>query len=83
MFKKYDDDRDGYITLSFEEFLTGRFDFCFYCSVLIGLSRDIEAAMSTFSRRSALFRGDLLPDRGKHAQRHIAPFLTLRFIHLG
>lgn len=23
VFKKYDDDRDGYITLSFEEFLTG------------------------------------------------------------
>lgn len=25
VFKKYDDDRDGYITLSFEEFLTGKF----------------------------------------------------------
>lgn len=25
VFKKYDDDRDGYITLSFEEFLTGEF----------------------------------------------------------
>lgn len=25
VFKKYDDDRDGYITLSFEEFLTGTF----------------------------------------------------------
>lgn len=24
VFKKYDEDRDGYITLSFEEFLTGR-----------------------------------------------------------
>lgn len=24
VFKRYDDDRDGYITLSFEEFLTGR-----------------------------------------------------------
>ena len=24
VFKKYDDDRDGYITLSFEEFLTGK-----------------------------------------------------------
>lgn len=24
VFKKYDDDRDGYITVSFEEFLTGR-----------------------------------------------------------
>ncbi len=23
VFKRYDDDRDGYITLSFEEFLTG------------------------------------------------------------
>lgn len=23
VFKKYDEDRDGYITLSFEEFLTG------------------------------------------------------------
>ena len=28
VFKKYDDDRDGYITLSFEEFLTGEFLFC-------------------------------------------------------
>ena len=27
VFKKYDDDRDGYITLSFEEFLTGMFDY--------------------------------------------------------
>ena len=26
VFKGYDDDRDGYITLSFEEFLTGEFD---------------------------------------------------------
>lgn len=25
IFKRYDDDRDGYITLSFEEFLTGTF----------------------------------------------------------
>lgn len=25
VFKRYDDDRDGYITLSFEEFLTGKF----------------------------------------------------------
>lgn len=25
VFKRYDDDRDGFITLSFEEFLTGRF----------------------------------------------------------
>ena len=25
VFKKYDDDRDGFITLSFEEFLTGEF----------------------------------------------------------
>ena len=24
VFKRYDDDRDGYITLSFEEFLTGK-----------------------------------------------------------
>lgn len=24
IFKRYDDDRDGYITLSFEEFLTGK-----------------------------------------------------------
>ena len=27
VFKKYDDDRDGFITLSFEEFLTGAFYF--------------------------------------------------------
>lgn len=27
VFKKYDEDRDGYITLSFEEFLTGEFFF--------------------------------------------------------
>lgn len=25
VFKKYDEDRDGYITLSFEQFLTGEF----------------------------------------------------------
>ena len=25
VFKRYDEDRDGYITLSFEEFLTGEF----------------------------------------------------------
>lgn len=29
VFKRYDDDRDGYITLSFEEFLTGEFSFFF------------------------------------------------------
>ena len=28
VFKKYDTDRDGFITLSFEEFLTGE---CFFC----------------------------------------------------
>ncbi len=27
VFKRYDDDRDGYITLSFEEFLTGKWHF--------------------------------------------------------
>ena len=26
VFKRYDEDRDGYITLSFEEFLTGESD---------------------------------------------------------
>lgn len=30
VFKRYDDDRDGYITLSFEEFLTGRSTFFFF-----------------------------------------------------
>ena len=30
VFKKYDDDRDGYITLSFEEFLTGEFPWFFF-----------------------------------------------------
>lgn len=25
VFKRFDDDRDGYVTLSFEEFLTGKF----------------------------------------------------------
>lgn len=29
VFKKYDEDRDGYITLSFEEFLTGELFFLF------------------------------------------------------
>jgi Ca2+-binding EF-hand superfamily protein len=29
VFKRYDDDRDGYITVSFEEFLTGKLDFSF------------------------------------------------------
>lgn len=28
VFKRYDDDRDGYITLSFEEFLTGKQTHC-------------------------------------------------------
>jgi len=28
VFKRYDDDRDGYITVSFEEFLTGELTFC-------------------------------------------------------
>lgn len=28
VFKRYDDDRDGYITVSFEEFLTGQFVRC-------------------------------------------------------
>lgn len=28
VFKRYDDDRDGYITLSFEEFLTGEWTHC-------------------------------------------------------
>ena len=29
VFKKYDEDRDGYITLSFEEFLTGELSLVF------------------------------------------------------
>lgn len=33
VFKKYDDDRDGYITLSFEEFLTGEV-FLFYAAAM-------------------------------------------------
>lgn len=28
VFKKYDEDRDGYITMSFEEFLTGEWSRC-------------------------------------------------------
>ena len=39
VFKRYDDDRDGYITLSFEEFLTGM-NFalcCFYRGYLLTL----------------------------------------------
>ena len=35
VFKRYDDDRDGYITLSFEEFLTGEFTFL-VCGVEMG-----------------------------------------------
>ncbi len=81
VFKKYDDDRDGYITLSFEEFLTGRFDFYLRCHVLIGLPRDIEAAMSTFSHRFAVSSGALLPDREKHALHHRTPFPTLHLVH--
>lgn len=46
VFKKYDDDRDGYITLSFEEFLTGRFGLAFRRIVLTVLPRNTEAAMS-------------------------------------
>lgn len=34
VFKKYDDDRDGYITLGFEEFLTGEFFKFFFRSVV-------------------------------------------------
>jgi hypothetical protein len=30
VFKRYDDDRDGFITLSFEEFLTGKFPPLFF-----------------------------------------------------
>ncbi len=30
VFKRYDDDRDGFVTLSFEEFLTGQFLFFFF-----------------------------------------------------
>ena len=33
VFKGYDEDRDGYVTLSFEEFLTGEFG-CFFFSFL-------------------------------------------------
>lgn len=31
VFKRYDDDRDGYITVSFEEFLTGEFSYMDLC----------------------------------------------------
>lgn len=34
VFKRYDEDRDGYITLSFEEFLTGAC-FCSLCTMLV------------------------------------------------
>ena len=37
VFKRYDDDRDGYITLSFEEFLTGE------CILLLGFLDGIIA----------------------------------------
>lgn len=51
VFKRYDDDRDGFITLSFEEFLTGKFPPLFFPSWIgkRGLAeldnRDIAAAM--------------------------------------
>ena len=37
VFKKYDEDRDGYITLSFEEFLTGEFCVCARANGLVGV----------------------------------------------
>ena len=40
VFKKYDDDRDGFITLSFEEFLTG--EFCYPWVWGKGVSRLME-----------------------------------------
>lgn len=35
VFKRYDDDRDGFVTLSFEEFLSGGFCFPFFLGSLI------------------------------------------------
>ena len=46
MFKKYDDDRDGYITLSFEEFLTGKLLRLDDSASADKLDRNITAAMS-------------------------------------
>ena len=37
VFKRYDDDRDGYITLSFEEFLTGENAFLFVDTLCLPL----------------------------------------------
>jgi peflin len=37
VFKHYDEDRDGYITLSFEEFLTGGFLVCYYIDITLTL----------------------------------------------
>jgi len=50
VFKKYDDDRDGYITLSFEEFLTGGFRSFFSLprSMLMILQRYCASDESSF-----------------------------------
>lgn len=47
VFKKYDEDRDGYVTLSFEEFLSGECRFPPFspdsCMCISQISRDMEA----------------------------------------
>lgn len=45
VFKKYDDDRDGFITLSFEEFLTGKFPPSFFPLPLSDWGRRVWAEL--------------------------------------
>ena len=55
VFKKYDDDRDGYITLSFEEFLTGESICIFLVQCLITSSRGTTPALSHFKGIQGMF----------------------------
>lgn len=56
VFKKYDEDRDGYITLGFEEFLTGEFFmggfFFFFRGFFLGVGRE-RVGEGSMMRRQA------------------------------
>jgi Ca2+-binding EF-hand superfamily protein len=54
VFKRYDDDRDGYITISFEEFLTGELLFAVMLWYMVRLTSNFLQNFCTYRNRDVL-----------------------------
>ena len=58
VFKKYDGDRDGFITLSFEEFLTGEVFFSFFRLWVFGVAGFERESGGATGRLKVAWDGD-------------------------